>query len=81
MLSELKSSDIQIGIKQSRRSLGEGKVAKAFVAGDADANVTRLFVSECETMGVEVLPVESMKELGNAAGIDVGAAVVVILKV
>lgn len=82
MLSELKESPgpIHIGLKQSRRALEENRVAKAFVAGDADAHVTRSFVEDCEMMGVEVEGVDTMAELGRAAGIDIGAAIVVILK-
>lgn len=83
MLSELKDTPgpIHIGLKQSRRALEENRVAKAFVAGDADAHVTRSFVEDCEALGVEVEGVGTMAELGHAAGIDIGAAIVVILKV
>ncbi len=81
MLGELRdSSSIYVGLKQSRRALEENKVAKAYIAGDADAAITRAFVKDCELAGVEVIGVDTMAELGKAAGIDIGAAVVVILK-
>ena len=82
MLSELKDSSgpVHIGLKQSRKALEENRVAKAFVAGDADAHITRSFVEDCEAMGVEVEDVETMVELGRAAGIEIGAAIAVILK-
>lgn len=80
MLSELKESPIYVGLKQSRRALNENRVAKAFIALDADAHITRAFVKDCKAAGIEVENVNSMAELGKAAGIDIGAAVVVILK-
>lgn len=82
MLSELREpgGPVHIGLKQSRRALEENRVAKAFVAEDADAHVTRSFLEDCEAMGVEVEAVDTMAELGRAAGIDIGAAIVVILK-
>jgi len=79
-LSDLKNSPMMVGIKQSRRSLDEGKVDRAFVAQDADAHIIHPFMEDCKVMGVEIVAVESMKELGHAAGIDIGAAVVVVLK-
>ena len=80
MLSELKDSPAFIGLKQSRRALDEGRVAKAFVARDADERVVRTFIADCSAMNVEVEQVESMVKLGHAAGIEIGAAVAVVLK-
>ena len=79
-LSDLQNSPMMVGIKQSRRSLDEGNVKCAFIAQDADAHIIRPFMEDCKVMGVDVVTVESMKELGHAAGIDIGAAVVVVLK-
>ena len=80
MNSHLKSGPIHVGIKQSRKSLQEGNVAKAYIAEDADPHVTDAFVAECEAAGVEIVYAESMHKLGHDAGIERGAAVVVILK-
>ena len=80
MLSEIKGAPIHVGLKQSRRALEEGLVAKAFVANDADPAVVRPFLEGCARKKVPVEFAETMRELGAAAGIDVGAAIVVILK-
>ena len=80
MLNQLKEGPAHVGLKQSKRALQEGKVAKAFVAEDADPHVTRAFVAEWAAAGVDVDYVDSMLRLGHAAGIDRGAAVAVVLK-
>lgn len=80
MLSQLKSGSAHVGLKQSKRALQDGNVAKAFVAEDADPHVTGAFVAQCGAAGVEVEYVDSMLRLGHAAGIDRGAAVAVVLR-
>lgn len=80
MISHLKSETVHVGIKQSRKALQEGNVVKAFVAEDADPHVTGAFVAECRAAGVEVEYAQSMANLGRSAGIERGAAVVVVLK-
>lgn len=80
MLSQLKDQPLCIGLKQSQRALEEGRVRRAFVAQDADVHVTGNFVRDCRAMGVQLEIVDSMKRLGHAAGIDVGAAIVVVLQ-
>ena len=42
--------------------------------------VERLMRELCAKHGVKVIPAESMARLGSACGIDVGAAVVTVLK-
>ena len=80
MLSDIKGANIHVGVKQSKKALEEGRVSKAYVAEDADPRVTEPFAAMCENKGVEVVYTPSMEKLGHAAGIDVGAAIVVILK-
>ena len=80
MISHFKSDSVYVGIKQSRKALQEGKVAKAFVAEDADSHIIDAFVSECKATGVEVEYAKSKMQLGHSAGIERGAAVVVLLK-
>ena len=80
MLSEIKNADIHIGVKQSKKALEEGRVSKAIVEEDADPHVTEPFAAACKKKGVEVCYTPSMEKLGHAAGIDVGAAIVVLLK-
>lgn len=80
MLSDIKGADVHVGVKQSKKALEEGRVSKAYVAEDADPHVTEPFAAACEKEGVEVVYTPSMEKLGHAAGIDVAAAIVVLLK-
>ncbi len=63
---ELKKSNRLIGLKQSRKAISEGTAGKAYFAKDADPRMT--------------VWIDTMAELGAACGIDVGAAVAVVLK-
>lgn len=80
MLSDIKSSDICVGVKQSKKALEEGRISKAYIADDADPHVTEPFAVACSVAGVEIIKTPSMEKLGHAAGIDVGAAIVSVLK-
>ena len=79
MLDELKSAKKVVGVKQLRRALGAGSVRKVFLADDADPRLTEPLAEQCEEKGVELERVASMKELGKAGGIDIGAAAAGIL--
>ena len=69
-----------VGTKQLLRALDEGKVAQAFVAGDADLLLTKRVTDRCSKMNIPCEQVESMEKLGRACGIDVKAAAAGLLK-
>ena len=66
MLSELQTAQKVVGVKQSRKAIRDG-AAKCVVVAK-------------EELGVPVEEADSMAELGKAAQIDIGAAVVAVLK-
>ena len=74
MLGELNKSRKVVGIKQLRKSLKEGQVLCAFVAENADPRLTDPLMEECGRLGVRLIQVPTMAELGRACGISVGAA-------
>ena len=80
MLDELRGAKKVVGIKQLRRALSAGSVAKAFLASDADPRLTDPLAEQCAQTGVALERVPSMKELGKAVGIDIGAAAAGILR-
>jgi large subunit ribosomal protein L7A len=69
-----------IGIKQSTKSLKNGDGCTLYVAKDAEGELVKPLISLAESLYVEVKFINSMKELGKLCGIDVGAAVTLILK-
>jgi large subunit ribosomal protein L7A len=74
------ATNISIGTKQATKLIELGKADEVFVAGDADPRMTMKMVNLCKKMGVKVTYVDSMKQLGKACGIEVGAAVAAIAK-
>ena len=79
MLSELHTAHKVIGVKQSKKAIRDGAAARVFVALDAEKRVVGPIYELCSEHGMEVTEVTTMTELGDAVGIDVGAAVVVVL--
>jgi large subunit ribosomal protein L7A len=79
LLSHLKDGPKVVGLKQSRRAISEGAAAYVFLAEDADPHMTVPIWELCQQHSVPVSSVESMKVLGAACGISVGAAVAVLL--
>ena len=68
------------GAKQLRKAVSAGKAGQAFLAFDADPTITEPMLALCRLHNVEVAWVKSMIELGQACGIEVGAAAVAVLK-
>ena len=75
MLDELTNSAKVVGVKQVRRALGDGRATRLFLAQDADPQLTQPLADEAGKRGLEVCWIASMKALGRACGIAVGAAV------
>ena len=80
MLCEFASSKPIVGIKQSKRAVSDGLASAAYVARNADPDIIDPFSQLCSKNGVDVVYVDTMEELGRACGINVGAAVAVLLK-
>ena len=80
MLSELKNSPRVVGVKQLRKAVGRGEVRRVFLAEDADPALTDPIAALATDQAVPVVRVPSMKELGRACGIAVGASAAGLLK-
>ena len=80
MLEELKTGPSLVGLKQLRKALRDGGVRKVYLARDADPALTAPLRELCREADVPVDEHYAMRELGQAAGIQVGAAVVALLK-
>ena len=80
MMSKLQGSRKVIGLKQSGKAIKEGLASVVFVAVDAERRVTEPIEALCRTYGTAIEYVDTMRMLGEACGIEVGAAVAVLLK-
>ena len=75
MPNELTNSAKVVGVKQVRRALSAGRAKRLYLAKDADPQLTRPLAEQAGAQGIEAVWLDSMKELGRACGIAVGAAV------
>lgn len=80
VLESLKSNNKRVGIKQTIKSVENGTAKTVFVAKDAEEKVVAGLKELCKNNSVDVIFVDSMKQLGKACGIEVGAAAVCLLK-
>jgi len=71
---------IIIGTKQSIKAIKDDRVSEVVLAADADIRVTSKIYELAQEKGVPITTVDSMKKLGKACGIDVGAAAVALIK-
>lgn len=79
MLEELEHASRAVGVKQARRALAAGRAKRLYLAKDADPLLTLPLERQALDQGVEAVWADSMKDLGRACGIAVGAAVAAIL--
>jgi large subunit ribosomal protein L7A len=72
------AKSIIVGTKQTVRAIKSEAVSDIIVAMDADPRLTSKIVLLANETNIPVTYVDSMKKLGKACGIKVGAAVVAI---
>ena len=63
-----------VGIKQVKKALREGRALEVILADDADPALIEPLEEACREAGVPRKHTASMKELGRACSIAVGAA-------
>ena len=73
-LAGLRNHQKIVGMKQLRKALLRGGVARVYLAQDADPAITMPLAELAQTNGVEIIWVGKMHDLGRACNIDVGAA-------
>ncbi len=69
-----------VGTKQTLKAIQRGTARVVYVARDADERVTRDLLKACADKNVEVVYADSMAKLGQACGIQVGAASCAVLE-
>ena len=74
ILSEITGHKMVVGAKQLRKALESGRASRVYLAGNADPAITEPIELMCQKYHIECAWVPSMLDLGNACGIEVGAA-------
>ncbi len=80
MLEDLRSRKKVVGVKQTQKALENNTAMAVIIARDTDEKVIRNIKELCLRNSVEILFADTMKELGKACDIEVGAAVCCLLK-
>lgn len=80
MLENLQHEKKTIGIKQTGKALKQDKVKVLYIAEDAEPHLTQQLVQLAKEKNIEIITVDSMKRLGKACEIEVGAAAAATLK-
>ncbi len=78
-LEKLGSQKHVVGAKQIRKALNAGSARRVFLAKNADPAITEPICALCQHCGVDISWVRSMTDLGQACGIEVGAAAAAIV--
>lgn len=78
-LQNLSGSSKVVGAKQIRKALNAGKACRVFLASNADPALTEPLAVLCQQKRVELVWIRTMKDLGSACGIEVGAAAAAVL--
>jgi large subunit ribosomal protein L7A len=71
-------SRIIIGTKQTLKAMKNGEISEVVIADDADKHITERVSNLAEELEIPCQHVDSMKKLGIACGIEVGASTVAI---
>ena len=74
MLERLKNAEKVVGTRRLVRAILAGEIEEAYVARDADLFIFRQVRDACNKMNVRMVEVDSMKQLGEACGIEVKTA-------
>ena len=78
-LPDLTRFPVIVGVKQLKKALNKGVAHHVFLAENADPGLTEPIAVLCEDRGIPLTWVSRMSSLGQACGIEVGAAAAAIL--
>jgi len=78
-LPDLSKLNLVVGAKQLKKAVKAGRVRYVFLAENADPAVTDPLDELCRQHHIPITWVPSMAELGQACGIEVGAAAAAVL--
>jgi large subunit ribosomal protein L7A len=76
----MRAAKLSVGTKQTIRSIEIGQATEVYVAKDADSKITTKVIHLCKKNQIPYVYVDTMKQLGKACGIEVGAAMAATLK-
>ncbi|MBA5851772.1 ribosomal L7Ae/L30e/S12e/Gadd45 family protein [Clostridium sp. cel8] len=79
MIYRLKGKKV-VGLKQTKKAIKNNMAKTVYIAKDADDDLKRSLEELIEDNSLEVVYVDTMKELGKLCGINVGSSTAALLK-
>ena len=79
MPERLKYSQKLVGVNQVRKAVLRGTTKTVFIAEDAEQRLIAPILEICENIEIQIVWVHTMKQLGKACGIKVGAAAAALI--
>lgn len=79
MTERLEDDKKVVGVNQVKRAISSSKVSLVYVAEDAEMKITNEILDLCEKKQIPIIKVDTMKDLGDACGIDINAATAALL--
>ena len=76
---DLRNKQVVVGAKQLRKAVAAGRARYVFLAENADPAITEPIAEMCSQRNIQITWVRSMAELGQACGIEVGAAAAAVV--
>ncbi len=80
MIDRLKGNKVVGGVKQTVKALKNNTVKTLYVSKDADESLIKPLIELAEENSIDIIKVDTMKDLGRLCGIDVSAATAALLK-
>jgi large subunit ribosomal protein L7A len=69
-----------VGVKQTLKALKNNQGKILYIAKDADINITDPILKLAKVNSLQIIFVDTMKELGNLCDIDVASATALLLE-
>ena len=69
-----------VGVKQTLKALKNNQGKVLYIAKDADSNITEPILKLAKVNSLQIIFVDTMKELGNLCDIDVASATALSLE-
>ena len=80
MINDAEKRNLKAGFKEVMNLISEKRAAKVVLAADCDDKIKTPILEAANAAGITVEYAETMRELGKACGIDVGASCAAMLK-
>jgi large subunit ribosomal protein L7A len=69
----------KVGAKQTIKALEQNRAIEVYIARDADPQMKDNIIHLCKRTGVPYKWIDTMQDLGETCGIDVGAAMAALV--